>query len=876
MLQLNHLNKYYTQESGQQLAAVKDVCLEIGNEHHLISLIGPDGAGKSTLLKLIAGLIEADSGEVKPSSPLSIGYMSQHLGLYEDLSVIENLRLFAKLRDITPPSDKTLWQQLRDLCKEHLPFMGGKDQTSWQTHGGDKHSAHSAISDSSDNLAEADNTIPQNDAELDAYLLGLLTKVGLSKFKDYKAGSLSGGMKQKLALTCAISARPQLLILDEPTVGVDPISRRELWQIIYSYLEQHQSFCIFSSLYLEEAEKSSLTIFMQHGQVIYAGSSQELKSKVADQCFALNLYHHSYQKLARGLICAKALHPESCIIDVCPRLGRIDLLTRAHTSPTQLKSELDSLLKPLLASTALDSSPSTLESIGQGKNKDVAPSTRTATDTQDDISTHDDNCTHVDSVSHTKSGTRAESDTKGSTQGGNSLRLSSRESSAVSLPPDYELTPREPILEDAYINLTYNPEQHIQAQVVDNTPSNAQQTPLSHNENADRTLVSSPETSQDDSASPQQASVYPQESTLLRTNGEFVSHEANASGLANGAQTHHQSAQEVSESKSATSTTSKSNTQEAVIKVNKIKKQFGDFTAVHDSSFNVYKGEIFGLLGPNGAGKTTTFRMICALLNPSAGSILINGLSLQHAKSSVRATIGYVAQKFCLYRKMTLLQNLTYFGTSYGLNGNYLEERIKFLCETFGLTPFQDELAGNLPFGIQRSLSMACALIHKPAILFLDEATSGADPTSRRTLWSLISQLAASGTTIIVTTHFMEEAEYCDRFLIQDQGKILILGTPDEICLQPQEQAEQEQAQTQAQDEDKAKDKDKAKAQEYESNQAHSLESMQDTGFKASLAQTHLKGSKQQGSDQRPLVRISIEEAFIHCVEQQRKTGVVH
>lgn len=690
MLQIKNLSKYYTLESGQKLAAVHDVTLDLSDSHHLISLIGPDGAGKSTLLKLIAGLLAPDDGQVTTAVPLTIGYMSQNLGLYEDLSVLENLRLFARLRDITPPSSKSLWQQLVELIRPKAAVPTEPADT-----------AGAAASDGTDKAASEDT--PQSTAELDAYLMDLLTQVGLAKFKDYKAGSLSGGMKQKLALTCAISARPQLLILDEPTVGVDPISRRELWQIIYSYVEQNNCYCIFSSLYLEEAEKSSMTIFMQHGQVIYSGSAQELKQQVAHQCFALSLHSHSYQKLARGLMCAKAQHSDSCLIDICPRLGRIDLLTKAGVSLEQLDGEIHRLVQLI-------------------PNFDQAH--------------------------------------------GASFSLE---------PQDYALALREPILEDAYINLTTKPD--------------SKTTSLSSGFLMSQRATS--ETSGDkDAAAPSAPST---------------------SAAPSAPDTH--GAQDALGPKSSLGQQT-SAAREAVIKVNKIKKQFGDFTAVHDSSFNVYKGEIFGLLGPNGAGKTTTFRMICALLNPSAGSILINGMSLQDAKSSVRATIGYVAQKFCLYRKMTLLQNLIYFGTSYGLQGSLLKERIEYLCTTFDLSQYKEELAGNLPFGVQRSLSMACALIHQPAILFLDEATSGADPTSRRTFWSLISQLAATGTTIIVTTHFMEEAEYCDRFLIQDQGKILILGTPDEIC--NQQPADQPDSGTQ---------------------------------------------------------RISIEEAFIRCVEQQRQAS---
>ena len=223
--------------------------------------------------------------------------------------------------------------------------------------------------------------------------------------------------------------------------------------------------------------------------------------------------------------------------------------------------------------------------------------------------------------------------------------------------------------------------------------------------------------------------------------------------------------------------------EEVVIDVHEIKKVFGNFTAVEHSNFQVHRGEIFGLLGPNGAGKTTTFRMICALLPPTEGEVLVNGFDLRYAKASARATIGYVSQKFSLYRTLSCVQNLEYFGRSYGLFGKKLQARIEELLEEFSLQKFAHTRSEALPFGVQRQLSMACALIHKPKILFLDEATSGADPLARRNFWNRVNALCVEGTSIIVTTHFMEEAEYCDRFLIQDHGKILVLGEPSKICV---------------------------------------------------------------------------------------------
>lgn len=696
LLQLRQLRKCFAKENWEQLVALDDLDLCIERNHHLISLIGPDGSGKSTLLQIMAGLLLPDGGtyelnlasaqgpdlgpngsgqnglgQNEPSQELriassDIGYMSQTLGLYEDITVWENLKLFSQLRDLDTSSLIDPNQAPSAAAQPNVP------SETQMPHGASQQSWWSKLWP----FTTKRTTALSANAALDTYLTELLTKVGLIKFKDYKAGSLSGGMKQKLALTCALSAKPKLLLLDEPTVGVDPISRRELWSIIYDYLDNYHGYCIFSSLYLEEAERSSLTIFIKEGRIIYQGDAATLKQQVKSQCFALHpAAHLSYQKLARALMIN--LPHSKLIRDICPRMGRIDLLTAPEVTLSALNAELQEL-----------------------------------------------------------------------------FTLCGYELSAS----DYQVQARDPILEDAYINLTGA------------TASAGGGSGASVDSSSGLSIDSSNDFSPDHVLPPDASD------TLASENGKHV-----------------------------------------VIDVQGIRKQFGDFTAVHDSNFKVYQGEIFGLLGPNGAGKTTTFRMICALLNPSAGKILIQGLTLANAKSSVRATIGYVAQKFCLYRKLTLRQNLSYFGKSYGLSGQLLQERMDQMCQIFGLTPFLDESAASLPFGVQRSLSMACALIHRPSILFLDEATSGADPTSRRVFWQMISKLSAQGTTIIVTTHFMEEAEYCDRFLIQDQGKILILGTPDEIC---------------------------------------------------SPHNTALSSNQKE--------RISIEEAFIACVESQRAANTTH
>jgi len=211
-------------------------------------------------------------------------------------------------------------------------------------------------------------------------------------------------------------------------------------------------------------------------------------------------------------------------------------------------------------------------------------------------------------------------------------------------------------------------------------------------------------------------------------------------------------------------------------------RKFGDFTAVASTSFEVYRGEIFGLLGPNGAGKTTTFRMLCGLLPASSGTLEVAGVNLRTARAQARAKIGYVSQKFALYGNLSVHENLKFFGGAYGLSGKKLKQQIEKMLAQFHLKP--EAISGNLPAGYKQRLSMAAALLHEPEILFLDEPTSGIDPLARRTFWHTIGELANRGITIIVTTHFMEEAEYCDRIAIQDAGKLLALGSPQEVRLQ--------------------------------------------------------------------------------------------
>ncbi|MDE2463638.1 MAG: ATP-binding cassette domain-containing protein, partial [Alphaproteobacteria bacterium] len=217
------------------------------------------------------------------------------------------------------------------------------------------------------------------------------------------------------------------------------------------------------------------------------------------------------------------------------------------------------------------------------------------------------------------------------------------------------------------------------------------------------------------------------------------------------------------------------------VEVRDLLRRFGDFVAVDHVSFKVGRGEVYGLLGPNGAGKSTTFRMLCGLLPATAGTLLVAGADLRRARAAARRNIGYMAQRFSLYGQLSVLENLEFFAGIYGLHAHQRTVRIRWALEEFELGPMRAQQSGMLPGGLKQRLAMAVALLHEPALLFLDEPTSGADPLARRDFWRRITALAQTGVTTVITTHFMEEAEYCDRLAILDAGRLLAEGTPAEI-----------------------------------------------------------------------------------------------
>ncbi|MFJ1519522.1 ATP-binding cassette domain-containing protein [Acinetobacter sp. ABJ_C1_1] len=550
VVQVKNLFMTFKAESKKtaEITAIVDLNMQI-NKGELTALVGPDGSGKTTLLRLIAGLYKATSGSLNvlgidvSKNPQAvqdrISYMPQRFGLYEDLSVQENLDLYADLHGVPKDVRAQRFKRLLDITD-------------------------------------------------------------LTQFTQRLAGQLSGGMKQKLGLACTLVRSPKLLLLDEPSVGVDPLSRRDLWIIIEQLVQEENLSVIISTAYMDEAEKCAQVYIMHEGKILKQGSPEQLKEIACGQTWNIK---PSEQIKARTLQ-AQLLDNHIEIIDAVPKGEQVNFISRQ------------------------------------------------------------------------------------------------KELSANTLPEGLRANVRLAELEDAFMLLLQQTQK--------------QSKPISISEQAFQ----------------------------LEQNNNLKS-------------------------------------EQPIIVVKDLVRTFGDFTAVANTSFTVQRGEIFGLLGPNGAGKTTTFRMLCGLLPASSGYLEVAGKNLRTARAEARAKVGYVSQKFALYSNLTVLENLKFFGGAYGVSGKKLNQQIDKALQQYDLKPHSK--SGDLPGGYKQRLSMAAALLHEPEILFLDEPTSGIDPLARRSFWYSIGELANQGITIIITTHFMEEAEYCDRIAIQDAGKLLVLGSPQQV-----------------------------------------------------------------------------------------------
>lgn len=513
----------------------------------ITGIAGPDGAGKTTLMRLMAGLLRPDSGTLTvlglepvaaPELRLRVGYMPQQFGLYEDLSVMENLTLHADLRNVT-----------------------GK---------------------------ERDQTFAR-----------LLAFTDLQRFTKRLAGRLSGGMKQKLGLACALLGKPELLLLDEPGVGVDPISRRELWKMVHELADQGIAV-VWSTSYLDEAEACDTVFLLSEGSLLFSGKPGDLTSRLRGRCLHLG-----------G-------------VEGRRRQALATLLRQPEVSDGVIQGQN---LRIVLKDGAARPDPQALDIPGPAQWKEVSPR-----------------------------------------------------------------------FEDAFIDLL--------------------------------------------------------------------------GGGPGG------------ESALATSMQPRAEIRESLILAEDLTKTFGDFTATDHVSFEVKQGEIFGLLGPNGAGKSTTFKMMCGLLKPTSGRAEVMGIDLRHSPARARERLGYMAQKFSLYGKLTVRRNLEFFSGVYGLSRTRQRQAVDSMIESFHLKQFMDVTTDDLSLGYKQRLALACAAMHEPDILFLDEPTSGVDPLTRREFWNHINGVVEKGVTVMVTTHFMDEAEYCDRIGLVYHGKLIALAPPDDLKAQ--------------------------------------------------------------------------------------------
>ena len=441
----------------------------------IIALLGADGSGKTTLIRAILGLVNIDKGNIEVLSfnpkkdrnkiVQSISYMPQKFGLYEDLTVIENLNLYSKLKN--------------------------------------------------------------SDENLDS----MLEFIGLKPFKYRLSGALSGGMKQKLGIACALIGRPKLLVLDEPSVGVDPLSRLELLEFVQKTVSKNTTV-IWSSSYLDESYNFDFSIILDKGKIIFKGDTKVLGENFED-------FEHKVIDLMGG---------------------------------------------------------------------------------------------------YTK------------------------------------------------------------------TPS------------------------------------------VIAKNYHLIEH-----------------------------------SRECCVLADNLSKRYKDFWAVKNNSFCIKKGEIFGLLGPNGAGKSTTFKMMCALIKPTSGKGYIMGYDVEKYPERARGYLGYMAQKFSLYSRLSLYDNLDFFAGIYGLFGVDKKKKIERIMEVFHLDHYKNTISGELPLGYKQRLSLACALIHEPPVLFLDEPTSGVDTISRKEFWNHIKTLSEIGVCVLTTTHFMDEARFCDNIGLFYDGEIIANDTPENL-----------------------------------------------------------------------------------------------
>ena len=642
----------------------------------VVGLVGPDAAGKTTLMRLLAGLLLPTSGSVEvlgrvPGSKASdeavhdVGYMPQRFGLYEDLSVIDNLNLHAELRGLEGPARQSMFEKL-------------------------------------------------------------LTFTALKPFTDRLAGKLSGGMKQKLGLACALLTTPRLLLLDEPGVGVDPLSRRELWKMV-SELAVGGMSVLWSTAYMDEAERCAHVLMLDQGSLVYQGPPAGFTGRVAKRVFSFVPPSGE----ARAMLARWQQEPD--IRDALIQGNRIRVVLRnPHDGPFSRKGVELHPVEPRLedayidAVGGMDQRPSPFLPVS-GRGGAEEPGEGRGNLSGERLSP---SLPRTPSLPFPKTFARGR-EAGGLSEGGAASRPSAESAGAGGSHAEESAKLSNPAVADA----------------SSTEPSSA--SPPS-GKYGNRDSISANVFGRGGmGARGKGGESFSPGKFLLPSPGGSTPHPAPAA--------------------------------QPVIRAVSLTKKFGTFVAAHDITFEVQPGRIFGLLGPNGAGKSTTFRMLCGLSRPTEGECFVAGMNLLTAGGAARAKLGYMAQKFSLYGELTVQQNMRLMADLYGLERGRVKPRIEQLVEALDLETFRDVRAFNLPLGQKQRLAMACATLHEPPVLFLDEPTSGVDPRTRREFWKHINAMTQNGVAVLVTTHFMEEAEYCDEIALVFQGGIIARGTPDEL-----------------------------------------------------------------------------------------------